>query len=343
MGNLLDVFNSDAFSTVEMTAAINDAPYVPGRIGALGLFQQKPMGTTTVTLERKGNTIALLPSKPRGSGQTTKRHVDKREQYVFTIPHIPHDDELFAADLQNVRAFGEDADVPASPENAVNDKLAGCRQNHELTHEYHRVGACRGVVVDGDTTTTLVDLYSTFSISRVTVDFNLDNSSTDVRAIANTIRRIIQNAIGSLPFTSILAIVGDNFWDGLTNHPNVKNTYDLYQSGNYLRSDPRAGATGQAISQFPYCDIMWENYRGSVGGTAFVGTNEAMFIPIGVPNFMLEHFAPGDMMEAVNTEGLVVYAQQKPKDWNLGIDIRTQSNPAMICTRPQALIGGVYT
>ena len=35
---MLDVFNSSAFSVVEMTAAINKAPFVPTRIQELGLF-----------------------------------------------------------------------------------------------------------------------------------------------------------------------------------------------------------------------------------------------------------------------------------------------------------------
>ena len=37
----LDIFSSSAFSMVSLTDAINKMPYVPGRIGQLGLFREQ--------------------------------------------------------------------------------------------------------------------------------------------------------------------------------------------------------------------------------------------------------------------------------------------------------------
>ena len=37
----LDIFSSSAFSMVALTDAINKMPYVPGRIGQLGLFREQ--------------------------------------------------------------------------------------------------------------------------------------------------------------------------------------------------------------------------------------------------------------------------------------------------------------
>jgi Phage major capsid protein E len=36
----LDIFSSSAFTMVALTDAINKMPYVPGRIGQLGLFRE---------------------------------------------------------------------------------------------------------------------------------------------------------------------------------------------------------------------------------------------------------------------------------------------------------------
>jgi Phage major capsid protein E len=52
----LDIFSSSAFSMVALTDAINKMPFVPGRIGQLGLFREQGVSTTSVMIEeREGN------------------------------------------------------------------------------------------------------------------------------------------------------------------------------------------------------------------------------------------------------------------------------------------------
>ena len=46
----IDVFNSDAFSLTGLTQAINDVAYKPGRLGELGLFEERPISTTSVSI-----------------------------------------------------------------------------------------------------------------------------------------------------------------------------------------------------------------------------------------------------------------------------------------------------
>ena len=55
---------------------------------------------------------------------------------------------------------------------------------------------------------------------------------------------------------------------------------------------------------------MWENYRGQVGGTAFIDTNKCHIFPLGVPGLFRTYFAPADYIETVNTLGRRLYVKQ---------------------------------
>jgi len=61
------IFQDDAFGVAALTAAINDQEYVPGRLAALGLFQEEGVATLTVQIEKDGDTLALVPAGERGT------------------------------------------------------------------------------------------------------------------------------------------------------------------------------------------------------------------------------------------------------------------------------------
>jgi hypothetical protein len=66
MEPILDVFSSDAFSFVTLTDSINKLPFVPGRLGALGLFTEAPVPTTSIALEEQAGILTLVNPTPRG-------------------------------------------------------------------------------------------------------------------------------------------------------------------------------------------------------------------------------------------------------------------------------------
>lgn len=60
------IFDDEAFTVTALTAALNDQPYLPGRISALGLFREEGITTLTVQIEKDGDTLALVPAGERG-------------------------------------------------------------------------------------------------------------------------------------------------------------------------------------------------------------------------------------------------------------------------------------
>ena len=323
----LDIFNDDAFSLASLTAAINETPHVPGRIGALGLFSEQGVTTTTVMVEHQSGLLRLVQSQPRGaSGQGVG--AAKRKIRSFIVPHLPQRDSIRADEIQNVRAFGSENEVQAV-QTVVNNRLASARRNLDATIEYHRLGAIKGLILDADGE-PIYDLFDEFGIDQQTHAMALATAGTDVLGKVVAAKRLAEDELGGAMVTGYRAFCGAGFFDAFVGHAKVKEAYQRWQDGELLRSDNRGG--------FMFGGVMWEEYRGKVGNTDFIGADEAYLVPEGVPDLFITRFAPADYMETVNTNGLPYYAKSEPHPFNKGVDLEAQSNPLNLCSRPRAVI-----
>lgn len=324
----LDIFNDDAFSVSSLTAAIAEQPYVPGRLGQLGLFGSKGINTTTVQIEKVGNLLILVPAGERGQPGTPNRR-PKRNMIPFNTIHLPQTGAVMADEVQNVRAFGSETEIQAV-QNVVNDELSTMRRNLDATIEFQRIGAVKGQIVDSDGSTVLVDLFTAFGISQTTVNMALGVATTKIRKKCMDILNKVEDALGAAMWTRVRAVCGRTFFQDFIDHDDVRAAYERYNQGEMLRNDPRGG--------FDFGGITWEQYRGKVGSTAFVPDAEAYIIVEGVPDLYITRFAPADYIETVNTMGLPYYAKQELMKMGKGIDLDAQSNPISLCTRPSVSI-----
>jgi hypothetical protein len=329
---LLDVFNEDAFSVISLTESINLMPYVPGRIGRLNLFGGKGITTTVASIEYKNGTLQLIPSAARGTMPNVNGQV-KRRLRTFAVPHFPLNDAVLADEVQGVRAWGtEDGTQPVTA--LVNDKLESMRQSFEMTHEWLRIGALKGVVLDADESfTPIYNYFDEFGITQEVVDFDL--ATDDVKMKALEVIRLMEDLLGATPYTGIRAICGNNFFDALISNPSVKDAYGTYMEDRFalVQQDRENG--------FEFAGIIWENYRGKLGDLEFFDTDQAVFIPIGVPGLFQEVYAPADFMETVNTVGKPIYSKQERMKWDKGVELHSQSNVLPLVTRPKLLIKGI--
>ncbi len=328
---LVDFLNTDGFSMVSLTQAINLLPTMPGRIGAMGLFDDRGITTTSALIEERQGVLNLLTSVPRGA-PAIQAQSPKRTIRSFAVPHFPYEDVIKPEDIQNVRQFGSESDMEGITQ-VVSDRLTQMKQDHEVTLEYLRMGALHGLILDGDGTTVLFNLFTEFNVSEVTVDFELDNTDTDIRGKCHVVKRSMDDALGSGAFYSgITAFCGSDWFDDFTNHTNVKAAYERWNNGEYLRSDVRFG--------FVFAGITFEEYRGTVSGVDFQDSDQARFFPTGTAGMYLNINAPGDFIETANTIGLPMYAKQEITSMGRGVKLHTQANPLPLCTRPNALIKG---
>jgi hypothetical protein len=328
---ILDVFNGDIFSTVSLTQAIDKLPYVPARIGQMGLFRSRGIPTTTAVIEERHGKLSLIPTAARGTMPTALSGRD-REARAFNIPHLPVNSAVMADDVQNVRSFGSENNLEAIS-SLVNDKMGMMKQDLETTLEYHRVGALHGKVLDADGATTVYNFFTEFGVTEVVVNIAFGTDSIKQKGL--DITREIEDALGATPYTRIHAMCGNNYFDALINDPEVKDAFERYQNNAFARADP-----GQQRKGFEYAGIIWENYRGKVGSVDFFDTDQARFFPVGVPGLFDTIYAPAPFMETVNTIGRPMYAKQERMKFDVGVELHAETNPLVMCTRPKCLVKG---
>ncbi|MFJ4132401.1 major capsid protein [Pseudomonas cyclaminis] len=322
------IFEDDAFSVSSLTAAINDQEYLPGRISSLGLFREEGISTLTVQIEKDGDTLALVPAGERGTSGLVVGGT-KRQLIPFNTVHLPERFTIKADEIQGIRAFGTRSELQAV-QDVVNKRLAKARRQLDATHEFQRMGALNGQVLDADGKTVLLDIYKSFGVNRQKLQMGLNSPDTELRVKCGEALDMQEEALGSVTSSGSRAMCGKNFWNKLIVHKSVKETY--------LNTMQAASLRGDARESFEFGGIVWERYRGKVAGVAFVHDDKALLIPEGVPDLYISSFAPADYMETVNTQGIPYYSKIEPMQFGKGVAGEAQSNPLHLCTRPRAQI-----
>ncbi len=176
---MLDIFNSDAFSVVSLTDAINKLKFVPGYLGASGLFAETGITTTSVAIEQKNNVLVLVPPTPRG-GPGVTLDKGKRSMLSINVPHFEINDAVYAEEVQNIRPFGQESGED-SVMRLVGERMQTDGRSQEATIEYSRLGAVKGVVTYADGST--LDLFATFGVAQAAeVNFDLQRGAGTGRA-----------------------------------------------------------------------------------------------------------------------------------------------------------------
>lgn len=340
---MLDVFKNDAFSVVSLTDAINKIKFVPGRIGQLGLFQESGISTTAAAIEQRDGVLSLVSPTPRGAPGTTLDK-SKRSLLDIRVPHFEINDAVMAEEVQGVRAWGSETDVEMVM-GKLAERMAIHSQSMEATQEYSRIGAIKGLVTYADAST--LDLFSIFGVSQIAeIDFDLDNATPAAGALRKACASAVRSIAGVLdgtPFASVHAFCGDAFFDDLMAHSEVRASYANTTMASVLRDGYVLPNGNKIYGVFEFGGIVWENYRGAVGGTSFIDTNKCHIFPMGVPGLFRTYYAPADYVETVNTMGQRLYQKQYDMPNGKGVHLDTQMNALDICTRPRALLKGKRT
>jgi len=336
----VDAFNSSMFNTQSLSAAIMLAPHKPRLLGALGVFNEKPIRTTTAWVEKQGNRIALINTANRGTVKDVRDSIP-RNAFAFRVPHVPYFQTVLADDIQNIRAFGSESELQGLAQ-YINEQLVAMRDDHEATQEFHRIGAMKGTILDADNSTVIVNLYTQFGLAQPTQNWAAADAHFGPTATA--VIRKIADALGSDVFTGIVALCGDGYFDGIIKHASMTAAYERWRDGEFLRVShlgPEWAAV--AANGFMYQNILFYNYRGKIGDVTFIPTNEAYYFPTGIRDFFQEIIAPADFSETVNTLGQRYYAKQERMQFDKGVQLHTQSNTLAMCTRPDAVVKSTYT
>lgn len=339
---MLDVFNNDAFSVTSLTNALTDLKYRPGRLAELGLFSTTSVSTLTIAIERVGDILQRIKPTPRGAPGEV-RDMPKRNVRDFRLRHFKRDWAVLADEVQGVRAFGSET-MLETVQGLVMQKMVANLADFDLEEEAQRLGALTGLITFADGST--MDLYSEFGVSQLAeVNFDLGNATPADGVLRKTCTqqiRKMKKALGGVPFTSIHAMAGDNFFDDLLQHKEVRDTYKGWSDAQILR-DSYVGKNRGSNPMFEFGGITWENYGEIDGEGVGIATDKARFFPMGVPNMFQTFYGPADYRQTVNTLGQRLYAMQEPMKFDRGVEGEVQMNALQLATRPGALFGGRRT
>lgn len=324
-----DIFKDDAFSLSQMTLAMNDLQHTPTRLAEMGLFNESGINTTSVMIEKEGQAFTLVPSAERGAPGRAVGN-DKRSMRSFSTVHLPQRGAVNADEVLGVRAFGTETELQ-TVQSIVAKKLAKMRRQLDLTIEWQRMGAIKGQILDSNGTTVLLDMFTEFGVAQNTLDFALDVDATRIKQKSLDLGRMIEDELDGVVSSGINVLCSKEFFDAFVQHPAVVGAYDLWQNGSFMRDSQRKGG-------FTFCDVTYEEYRGKVGATRFIGAGLAYAVPAGVPDLFVTNYAPADYLETVNTVGLPYYAKQWIEGAGKRVELESQSNPLHLCTRPRAVV-----
>jgi len=335
-GTIVNPFDQDAFSMVNLCAAIDILPNNYGRVNQLGIFANTEGITTRAAIvEEQNGVLTLLPTKPVGAPGTQNK-LGKRVVRTFNVPHIPLDDTIKPAEFSGVREFGQ-ANELQTLVSVMNKHLQTAKNSFGITIEHLRMGALKGIILDADGS-TLYNLYTEFGITQKEINFALTTASplTDVQAKCRELVRHIEDNLKGEVMTEIRCLVSQEFFDAFIAHPNVEKFYlNWTAAADIAGADPRKG--------FKFGGITWEEYRGNASDPSgtnrkFITANEGHAFPMGTMNTFKQIYAPGEFLEAVNTPGIELYAKQAIEQMGRWVDIHIESNPLPLCCRPGVLV-----
>ncbi|HHY0482733.1 major capsid protein [Vibrio parahaemolyticus] len=322
---LQQALESEKFTVSNLTASINNIDMPPMRIAELGIFEERGIRTTTMSVEFKDGEIIIVPEKERGADGT---HTEDRERklFTFTAVHLPLEASIYADDIQNVRAFGSESELEQL-DTLISDKHEDHRMSLDATIEYFRAGALTGKVL-GAKGNTIVDLHATFGItpSQVTNEIDFTQPLRSQILKAKTASKKNQKGVKGRRYH---ALCSETYFAKLMDNEDFVKAFERSQEGAALRNDVSGGVEWQGV--------VWEQYEDDINGKLIIPEGEARLFPIDKPKLFLTRFAPANYNETVNTIGLPYYSKSEPKRMGKGVDIESQSNVINICTNPLAV------
>jgi hypothetical protein len=323
------------FEVQDWTQEINVIPNQWGTIGQLGIFNEESVPEHVVVFEEITRDGALIVDRVRGDRATVGKD-SSRKLHTFAVPHFPYDDAISPQDIQGKRAYGS-ASEAETLEAVRARKMERIRQNHAWTLEYARAQAITAGTVYAPNGTVTQDWNTEFGVTRLSVDFTLGTSTTEVLAkIEAGIAQIQDNANGET-FTGTVVLTSPEFFAKLIAHASVKTAYQYYAS----TQEPLRQRLGGAMAlhrEFVYGGTRFVEMRDTYAGNRLVPTGKAYMIPTGTQNAFKTYFSPANRFGFVNTLGEQVYMFESADSKGTKIEIESESNFVNALLRPAMVV-----
>ena len=312
----------DYFTREELVRALAKAPFTPGLLGSLGIFETMPLSSTIFAVEEQVKDAGrVLTAMPRGAPRQQTR-LDKRKVHTFVVADQYGDEGAVMADeVLGARAAG----VSGAREVIENRRarvVAKLRRTIDRTHEKLRMNCL------------LSPATTEFGSAASGVVIAVQNDAAKLRKeIFEKLMLPIETELDGLTYSGIHVLCSDGYWSDLLETKYLRETY--------LNTSQAAELRGGVVEKFTALGVTWERYRGT--SDCKIPDNEARAIPTGVSDVFWQAFAPNDTIESVGQGALgqPYYMGSKPivdSQGTKGYEISIASHARMLCGRPKVII-----
>jgi hypothetical protein len=209
----------------------------------------------------------------------------------------------------------------------VTENLAEMRINQDVTHEWARLGMVKGLLLDADGATTILDFFDAFGAVQLTVTKSAA-AAGEMKQAADDIVKTVADELGGFSASRIYCLMGNTAFTRFIQSEDVEDSYDKthrFEQQSYV------------YREFTWRGVTWVDYRGTVGGTSFIDDDKGVAFPVG-PGLYKRYNAPADYMGAANRLGQPMYSSQYRMPHDKGIELEVQSNPLFVPTRITSLL-----
>lgn len=334
------------YTGTELTEQVNRIPNSFGLIRAMGLFSEDGAISTVVEIRMENGVLRVLPAKERGAPGTPGQR-ETGETIFMEVPHFPDFDLITPQDIQNLMIVVGRSKRPATLDDEMTKRLANIRSNHDITLEYLRMSALKGLLKDGNGR-TLYDLYDVFGQTKKTIDFKLGTPGTKIIDKCDELFGHIADNLKGETMSGVEVLVDNQFFNGLIQHPNVEKYWTSNQAGiQAVAQIERQNLGGQWGRIFDFQNIRFREYYGSapvrdannqVVNERFIAPKHGHAFPVGTMDTFKTWFAPANDIRHVNTVGQPVYISPEVLKHGEGVELKSESDPLPIAKRPEVLV-----
>lgn len=332
----------NGFKLIDWTDEIVNIGNTAGLITGMNLFRTQGITQTAIVFDKSYSDTTLLPQVSRRSRHATKGNDSKVETFSLPLAYFKHVDYIAPEDIQGWRRPGTPDQATAFAEVRL-QKLEDMRRTVDQTMEYMRLQAVKGVTVDPEGN-VLADMFSEFGLTQQVFDFELNDPATDVNKKISELKRYLASSLktGASIQGKPMIIVGTEFFDMLTNHPQVRQAYLYYQAQfNINRDVTNQMMSWGSVDQFEYKGVIFMTYDhvfNLPNGTTekAVEDLEGHVVPV-VNDLFRGYYGPSNKLSGANNVGREMFAYEfaDPKDEFYEMQVETA--PLFFATQPQVL------
>jgi len=319
------------FTAVELTQQIDRVPNVWERLEP---WEKQYPPTTTVEIQFRDGVVTVLEAAERGEPGPDIT-ADSESSVILKIPHIPQTARIKPEDLQDRWVFESGQKRLLTLADATTRQLLKLRRNHAQTLELLRWGALKGQLISG-AGKVLYDFFEVFGATQKTFDLALDDDDTDVEAICDDIRVYLEEHLLGETMDGVCCRVSQTLYRKLTNHPKVKEIYRNWSGSLGL-------AEARVKGEFLFGGINWIAETHVVSNISrqtvkFLADGTGIAYPTGTSETFQTHFGPAHHIGMTNLPGAEIFVSPEILRHGAGVELRAQSNPLPVCTRPELLV-----